>query len=156
MKRRQLACATVVVGGVVVAAASRLDWVGGDTGWPTELTGMQLGEGKLTLALGVALVLVGLALLSGRRSEWLASLAMTLAGMALAVVILVFATLEQRLAIGESWRQVAPHLALYAVAVGALSAGIGAWKARRNASDISVANLHLRSECGRAICTRDG
>lgn len=117
-----IAAAAVAVGGGLMVAGAFLPWVTANVVFTSiSRTGLELGDGNITLVLGIAIGLIGIAAtLAGGRSgfRWFTAI---LAIVGLVVVAYDFIELQNRLdTIDESFRGLATvGVGLYATGAGA-------------------------------------
>jgi hypothetical protein len=122
----RIASAEVAVGGGIMSVGSFMDWASGDAlASLVSVSGVRLGEGVLTLALGLVVGLIGIVAVRNTgisRFSWAAAV---LAAAALVLVLFTAAGLDGRFA-SRGWTWVRADLGLYVVGAGAIVALIAA------------------------------
>jgi hypothetical protein len=120
-----IAQVAVPLGGGLMAIGSFMPWIFAGGGFVSEVVaGIRTDEGAITLALGLALVVLGLVMLRLPLLRWASWLGFGIALSGLAAVIITFATMQERWLGGEVREYVEAGEGLYLTLAGAvLSAG---------------------------------
>jgi hypothetical protein len=143
--RSSTAAPVLIVGSIALIVGSFLDWIGARDQAVGASSGYQLPDGRVTLGVGAALLLVGILMAANRRvGSWFDAdlLGTALSTFALVTVVTFWAYL------GSDDRS--PELGLYLAAAGALIAMAGCLVALlRSASDRATSDDEAEGDVGR-------
>jgi len=126
--------AAVTIGGAAMVVGSLLPWITVTAFVTVSRSGLEAGDGLITIILGVAVVLIGLAALASGRAQF-RLLAIALGALGLGITAIDYASVQDRIrTLDADIRDLASvGIGLYLVGVGALIALAGGLKMRPRA-----------------------
>lgn len=149
--------ATVAIGGVLVVVGSVLPWVTatGAFGISVSRSGVEGGDGLLTIALGIGIGLLGLTMVRGRNLErW--RVAFIASAVTLALIVLDYFVIQDRIDdLSDDSIFASVGLGVWIVGIGALIATYGSWRLRSE-SDVTSGRGPSAVPTGRVMVDEAG